>query len=334
MNMLCHCCRTQHVSVLVLLVIFINVFFCKSVYIRHGDTKNIQTTPNNEPSSFISLSSSRANNYSKKSNNKLSTLPSTPSHQDDPTNIVASQPSVITQSDIKLTNMIANIASQDRSTKTDDTVHNNDCLSCREARRYILTIQSQIEDIVYCITPQPSPTVASPNFDPLKPYCTLGKTRLKFTLAKKYMYDNLINGKTYYDVPKFKNNIDLAVFIFNNAFDKICLQIYDTDDSFKFKNERCKRQLKTVSRLLNELTSVTFGQHFTSTDVKVIVENSLRTTKELLQHLETHDIFNVIAMLNRIDFDILAMNQIYKYADFNKRMDAKQFKKLIYKTGK
>ena len=212
MNMLFRRCRAQHVIVVVLLLIAMNVFFCKSVYIRHGDTKNIKTTSytnnndnnikkkNDKPSSFISLSSSRANNYNKKSNSKLSTLPSKPSHIDDPTNIIASQPPGITQSDIQLTNIIANIASQDRSTKFVDNlnnnVDNNECLSCREARRYMLTIQSQIDDIIYCITPQPSPTVANPDFDPSKPYCTLGKTRLKFTLAKQYMYENLINGKT------------------------------------------------------------------------------------------------------------------------------------------
>ena len=67
--------------------------------------------------------------------------------------------------------MIANIASQDRNTRFDATEvdgnndknkkKDHDCISCREARQYILYIIAQIEDIKYCISLQPKPTTSS-----------------------------------------------------------------------------------------------------------------------------------------------------------------------------
>ena len=336
-------------------IICIYVDIANSAYIRrnnHGNKLIIHNNNNNnkynnlhnkKSLSFIAVSSTRNANNNNDNNNNNNRKASSPLITNDPKNIISSKYMYpITKSDIKLTNMIANIASQDRNTRFDATAvdgnndknkkKDHDCISCREARQYILYIIAQIEDIKYCISLQPKPTTSKPDSIPTNPNCNFRKTRLKFELTKKYIYDHLLKGGTYVDVPKFKNNINLAVSIFKNAFEKTCLQIYDTDDMFKFKEESCKRKLNTVSQLLNELTSITLGQHFTSTDVKIIIENSVRTTKELFQDLEQHNIFNVIEMLNKIDFDILAFNQVYKYIDSNRKIDPKKFKRLIDKT--
>ena len=79
---------------------------------------------------------------------------------------------------------------------------------------------------------------------------------------------------------------------------------------FKFKEESCKRKLNTVSQLLNELTSITLGLHLHQRMLKSLLKIAYELQRAF-QDLEQHNIFNVIEMLNKIDFDILAFNQVY-----------------------
>ena len=228
----------------------------------------------------------------------------------------------------KLAKLIAAIASQDRSSKVSSGLlltASNNCLSCTEARKSLMTVQSYFDDIIDC--------VSLPSFDTSSTatLCNFTTASLKFDLTNEYMKTHLLGEKTYYDVPKFKNNIDLALSLFESA-QPICLQIYNSDNMFKFKREACTRKLKTCSNLLRELTSATLGQHFTPTDVKVIAENSVDTAQELYYYIEKHDIFNAIKKLDRIDYDLLALQQLSKYID--NPILGNNFKILIDKTGK
>ena len=228
----------------------------------------------------------------------------------------------------KLAKLIAAIASQDRSSKVSAgtlATASNDCLSCKEARKSLLTVQSYIDDIIDCVSVPPHDISSAVTV------CNVTTTSLKFDVTNKYMETHLLGEKTYYDVPKFKNNIDLAYSIYKRA-QPTCLQIYDTDYMFKFKREACNRKLKTCSNLLQELTSATLGQHFTANDVKVVAENSVETAQELYQDIEKHDIFNAIKKLDRIDYDLLALEQLSKYID--SPIFANNFKTMIDKTGK
>ena len=233
-----------------------------------------------------------------------------------------------TVQDEKLAKLIAAIASQDLSSKVSSgflLTASNDCLSCKEARKSLLTAQAYIDDAIDCISLLQHDTSSTASF------CNFTTTSLKFDVTNKYMKTHLLGKKTYYDVPKFKNNIDLMLSIFNRA-QPTCLQIYDSDYMFKFKREACIRKLKTCSNLLRELTSATLGQHFTASDVKVIAENSVDTAQELYYDIERHDIFNAIMKLDRIDYDLLALQQLSKYID--NPILGNNFKILIDRTGK
>ena len=126
----------------------------------------------------------------------------------DPKNIIASKYMYpITKSDIKLTNTIANIASQDRNTRFDATAADQIMIKWKKTMVYIVSrskaihivYNSTIEDIKYCISLQPKPTTSKPDSIPTNPNCNLRKTRLKFELTKKYIYDHLLKGGIYVD---------------------------------------------------------------------------------------------------------------------------------------